>query len=127
MNTCHDSLPQQLSSCSVARVDAAVASEHFTPENHESPRQCRLYMAPSTIPGAGLGIFTGIELKANDILHGTGDVAYPIVDLNYHLSGSGDSGVVDPMSDYIWHGPELGMYVETSDPDNHISGFAPGL
>jgi hypothetical protein len=26
-----------------------------------------------------------------------------------------------------WHGPELGMYVATSDPDKYIIGFAPGL
>jgi hypothetical protein len=52
-------------------------------------------MAPSTIPGAGLGIFTGIALKAHDVLHGTGDIAYPIVDLQYHSSSSSDSSVVD--------------------------------
>jgi hypothetical protein len=86
---------------------------------------CQLFLAPSTIPGAGLGTFTGRPLKQGEELLGTGDVAYPIYDFEYHHPRQ--EGTPNPTADYVWHGPELGMFVETSDHYNFISGFAPGL
>ena len=46
--------------------------------------QCDLYMAESTIPNAGLGIYTAIERNPGDRV-GEGDVCIPIFDAkNYH-------------------------------------------
>ena len=102
---------------------------------------CSLYMAESTIPGAGLGIFSGIDRQEGNIV-GNGDVMFPIVDLSYHLQGlrrkiaetilvdDVDPYLLDPMHDYIWFGPEMGMEQETSHPfieTEYVSAFAPGL
>ena len=32
----------------------------------ENVNKCKLYLAKSTIPNAGLGVFTGIDLSAHD-------------------------------------------------------------
>ena len=44
---------------------------------------CRLFLAESTIPGAGLGIFTGIDLQPNEA------VAEP--------------DIIVPLHDQVWH------------------------
>jgi hypothetical protein len=88
---------------------------------------CRLYLAPSTIPGAGLGTFTGRHLTSGDLLEGTGDVAYPIYDFDYHHYRKRINDTMNPTADYVWHGPQLGMFVETNNYHDYLTGFAPGL
>jgi hypothetical protein len=93
-------------------------------------------MAGSTIPGAGLGIFKGVNRQVEDIV-GTGDVMmFPIVDVSYHLQTLGkeilENGqiVTNPTIHYIWFGPEMGMQQETAHPYvniEYVSAFAPGL
>jgi len=53
--------------------------------NHhpQSPHQCRTYLAPSTIPGAGLGMFAGLDLKLGEEVT-PGDVMVPIRDIAWH-------------------------------------------
>lgn len=48
--------------------------------------KCGLYLAPSTIPNAGLGIFTAKPLEAGDTI-GNGDIAIPLPDINWHHGG----------------------------------------
>jgi hypothetical protein len=90
--------------------------------------QCSLYMAMSTIAGAGLGTFTGRDRQVNDEI-GYGDVMLPIYDLDYHLQSLGpamaqraDWEYMDPTRDYVWYGTDLGMQRETAHPDGYISG-----
>ena len=52
-----------------------------------STDQCSLYLAKSTIPGAGLGVFTGVPLEKGAYV-GFGDAAIPIVDIDFHAGGS---------------------------------------
>lgn len=46
--------------------------------------QCDLYMAESTIPHAGLGIFTGVDRKEGDTV-GNGDLCLPLIDIEVRL------------------------------------------
>ena len=102
----------------------------------QSQPECSLYMAESTIPGAGLGIFTGVERLVNETI-GTGDVMFPLVDVAYHMQVLGTKIlhhhpdiVTNPTMDYIWFGPEMGMQQETAHPYvqvEFVSAFAPGL
>jgi SET domain len=101
--------------------------------NNRSQFQCGLYLAESTIPGAGLGAFTGIDRKPGDII-GQGEVMVPIYDAQYHLQALGpkiakrdDWEYLDPTRDYVWYGSDLGMQYESSNPFDHISGIAYGL
>jgi hypothetical protein len=64
------------------KVDAALDEHSDTTNSSDDTttvNQCTVYMAPSTIPGAGLGIYTGIERKSGDTV-GDGDVILPISD-----------------------------------------------
>jgi hypothetical protein len=65
-------------------------------------------MAPSTIQGAGIGIFTGIERNEGDLV-GDGDILLPIADVWWHLQASQDyknydaaPRTLDPTTDYVW-------------------------
>lgn len=45
---------------------------------------CGLWLAPSTLRGAGIGMFAGRNFKKGDILQQSGDVVVPVIDLHYH-------------------------------------------
>lgn len=114
-----------------SKVHSDKASAAHSPA--PSPFQCSLYMAPSTIPGAGLGIFTGVERNEGDTV-GDGDILIPISDQWYHLQVSefyngyyGAAANLDPTTDYVWFGPEMGMQHESSNAAKFVTAFAPGL
>jgi len=97
--------------------------------------RCGLYMAVSTIPGAGLGIFSGVDRRPGGYV-GEGDPLIPLVDLYYHLQNSPEfdpedmehqSESLDPTSDYVWHGSELGMQQESAYSDTQCTAYCPGL
>lgn len=97
-----------------------------------SNSKCGLYLAPSTIPGAGLGLFAGDEKNPGDIV-GPGDVAIPIVDIKYHASrrilANGKKGprVFNMFADYQWAGKVMGMQQESDDDINGVTAHVPGL
>lgn len=73
--------------------------------------ECDLYMAESTIPNAGLGIFSAVERNPGDKV-GHGDICIPILDLNnYHKK------VWNPFNDYVWAGEVMGMKLEIESGD----------
>jgi hypothetical protein len=71
--------------------------------------QCRLVVAPSTISGAGLGIFTTVPLKPKDLI-GYGDNVIPIERI--------PSSIRNPFEDYSWNGRIYG---------GPLDAFTPGL
>jgi hypothetical protein len=81
--------------------------------------ECGLYLAESTIPNAGLGIFTAIAKKPNDVL-GSGDVCIPNIDINYH----NPPNVFDPFEAYYWSGFIMGMSRESHS--NDVQAYCPG-
>jgi hypothetical protein len=90
-NTCSSS------SGSGGATDAGSCQEQPTKQQH----QCSLYMAESTIPHAGLGIFTGVPRKPGDTV-GNGDVLIPVIDLWYHMDAPASEEKLDPTSDYMY-------------------------
>lgn len=113
--------------------------------------KCELYLAPSTITGAGLGIFTAVSKRVGDTVGGTsgtsgggggseggGDICIPVVDLYWHNAQRGEhSGgttalrkqqpplLFNPFTDYFWDGHAMGMHEETNR--NDIEALCPGL
>eukprot|EP00980_Cylindrotheca_fusiformis_P003665 scaffold818_cov136-Cylindrotheca_fusiformis.AAC.31 len=81
--------------------------------------RCDLYLAESTIPNAGLGIFSAVELNPGDSV-GDGDVCIPILDLNNHHSDP-----FNPFTDYVWAGEVMGMKLEVESGDTEA--LCPGL
>lgn len=96
-----------------------------------SSEQCTVYLAQSTVPNAGLGIFTTVGREVGDFV-GDGDVVLPVVDLWYHISAHGESFAahfLDPTADYVWFGPELGIFESAHcySTTEHMVAFASGL
>jgi hypothetical protein len=83
--------------------------------------QCDLYMAESTIPSSGLGIFSGVEKKVGDTV-GNGDICIPLYHFKTHTN---KRDISNPFSDYVWQGAVMGMKFEAKDGES--LGFCPGL
>ena len=54
-------------------------SHKMVPES----KQCGVYLAPSTIPGAGLGMFAGRDYKPREIVT-EGDIVIPLSEIDWH-------------------------------------------
>lgn len=68
--------------------------------------QCRLYLAVSTIPGAGLGIFTGIDLEENSNV-AEPDIVIPLADYEWHTAMQQDFHLL--WGEYSWQTAEVAM------------------
>jgi len=88
------------------------------------PLECELYLAESSIPGAGVGIFSGVSKTEGEYI-GNGDKAIPLVDAYWHNGFLGVS-FFNPTADYVWDGVAMGMRLELFDK-NDISAFWPGI
>lgn len=113
-----------------SKADVCVSSDNGEC-SHESntPPVCSLYMAPSSIPGAGIGIFTGVERQEGDVV-GKGDIILPLSDLSFHFSANANyRGAVhyDPTRDYVWAGGQMGVQFESAAEGTGVSAFVPGL
>jgi hypothetical protein len=72
---------------------------------------CGMYLAPSTIPGAGLGIFAGDHPIARGEALGMGDIVIPIVDFHWHNGGKNNTAYPFLWLEYTWNAggfPHLG-------------------
>lgn len=52
----------------VAKAAVALAFLCSRASAEENTNRCKLYLAKSTIPSAGLGVFTGVDLSFNDTI-----------------------------------------------------------
>ena len=86
----------------------------------KSKPQCDLYIAESTIPNAGLGIFTSVPKEKGEAV-GNGDITLPLVDIYWN----NDDDFFYPFVDYVWDGTTMGMQQEVET--NDIDAYWPGL
>lgn len=86
---------------------------------------CNLYLAPSTIPGAGLGIFAGVNGVAIGDPVSYGDVVVPLEGIEYH---NGES-LKFLWDEYTWTKDMFpGMEHELSDDSEaKVNGASPGF
>lgn len=99
----------------VAAAAVAVADDDTasTCPARRSQSTCSLYLAPSTIPGAGVGIFTSKALSQGDTV-GFGDLMTPLIDLYWHHNKE-YMKVGHPYFDYVWEGGKGRQALESSD------------
>ena len=50
----------------------------------ETAQSCGIWLAPSTIPGSGLGMYAGREFRKDESLQAVGDLVIPIWDIEDH-------------------------------------------
>ncbi|KAL3781515.1 hypothetical protein ACHAW5_000731 [Stephanodiscus triporus] len=91
--------------------EAAVDVEHPS---------CRLFLAESTIPNAGLGIFTGIDLRDGDAI-AEPDIIVPLHDAHYHATRG---GIDDDLLwfNYAWQPSEMGMHFDMQGGEALVLG-----
>ncbi|KAL3781644.1 hypothetical protein HJC23_008547 [Cyclotella cryptica] len=91
-------------------VDAS-ASSHDNGVFVEHP-ECRLFLAESTIPNAGLGIFTGVPLGQNESI-AEPDLIVPLTDYEWNARDDMDFHFL--WIDYSWMVSEVGMETDMYD------------
>jgi len=93
--------------------------------SEEEELSCGIWFAKSTIPGAGLGIFAGIDFQPQTSVLPTGDVVIPIVDMEIHHPEAYEF----LWDEYTWDGGPLFMGNEGfADELNAASaGFGAGV
>ncbi|GKY95466.1 hypothetical protein MPSEU_000508200 [Mayamaea pseudoterrestris] len=64
------------------QVDATMTVTELHDNNDQNEPKCGIWVAPSTIKGAGLGMFAGQDFQQGQTLEN--DIAIPIIDLRYH-------------------------------------------
>ncbi|CAJ1928296.1 unnamed protein product [Cylindrotheca closterium] len=89
---------------------------------------CGMYIANSTIPKSGLGLFTGFPLEVGDEV-GDGDVAIMLLELDWHNAKAQDEEddenvYPDMTSNYVWDGRTFGFGNEAI---GGIHTFWPGI
>jgi hypothetical protein len=125
---------------------AAETVDTATLSTNNDDDQCTLYLHPSTIKGAGVGIFTSIDrpkgqafssplsLERNEINDIGTDGCIPVVDLYWHTASytvdamtkkRKKTALFNPFADYFWTGYVMGMDSETQRED--IEAYCPGL
>jgi SET domain len=102
-----------------SREEDDVSEDPVNQEN-AATEHCGLYMAPSTIPGAGLGVFTAHAREVGDAIHEAGEVCVPLLDLYQH------SPQFQPFMDYYWSGDNLGVFGEVNRTQE-LFLFCPGI
>jgi hypothetical protein len=91
-----------------------------------SGTKCGLYFAPSSIPGAGFGIFAGDQPYRKGDIVGAGDIAFPIVEYEWHNLNQHEEYPF-LWDEYTWTGDTInGMEGEGDDID-FIMVATPGL
>mmetsp|Transcript_31361 Transcript_31361/g.46875 ORF Transcript_31361/g.46875 Transcript_31361/m.46875 type:complete len:578 (-) Transcript_31361:773-2506(-) len=108
---------------------AAIALSSAVTSAADESNTCLLYLAESTIPNAGLGMFTGVPVKEDHLLGRVGDAAFATVDQDWHISPatgtlSKHSGDYHwPLTNYDWNAPDIGMDDEAEDVSVTVTGF----
>jgi hypothetical protein len=92
---------------------------------HHDPSKCLLYIAESTIPNAGIGIFAGTDFHSGQLIgrDGWGDPAFATIDINWNnadpISGARASKSQRdyhwPLTNYDWSSKSLDILQEEGD------------
>jgi hypothetical protein len=86
--------------------------------------ECDMYIAESTIPNAGLGVFAATERKVGDTL-GSGDICFPMLELDWHNGAILNSTeYFNPFEDYVWDGMTMG---QGNECEGDVTALWPGL
>ena len=95
------------------------------------PEQCSLYLAPSTIPNSGLGMYTAVDLDQGDNI-GPADIIVPVINIEWHNDNT-YKGWDNPKKrssrfhflyeSYFWSGLAVDIMHEAELPQAMSHGF----
>ncbi|KAL7574252.1 hypothetical protein ACA910_012507 [Epithemia clementina (nom. ined.)] len=95
-------------------------SDNPEPKPHAS-LECGIWLAPSALVGAGLGMYAGKAFKKGDPLQHTGDLCVPIIDIWKHNMEHPFQLLWD---EYTWSAESLNM---TEEGFYEVNGASPGF
>lgn len=102
-----------------------ISPTRFRPpaSNYSTPTPCGVYLAPSTIPGAGLGMFAGEDYKKGD--HVTyGDIIIPILEIGWH---NGHEEFFWLWDEYTWSSTVEENLATEVEEDGSLNAASPGI
>ena len=103
---------------------AAVDNETSADGSHQDPSVCGIYLAQSTIPGAGLGMFAGhYDYQENDLV-GDSDLVIPVYDMKWNNFYNDD--YVFLWEDYTWRAVSFKGMTEETTNINTVKACSPG-
>lgn len=115
---------QQLSSPDRATNSSGNEENDADAENND---KCGIYLAPSTIPGAGMGMFTTRPLHKGDHV-GNGEVVIPLVELRFYSNEDNGDNLFNPFIHHYWKGTEMGLHgVVSEHRTGEVMAVVPGL
>lgn len=104
--SCHD---DETCAATASTLASQSQSQSLSPPSPMTPNEdhdeCGVWLALSTLPGTGIGMFAGKEFHGGENLMAAGDHAVPIIDLRLYQNGSW-SFLWD---EYIWSSEHLYM------------------
>jgi hypothetical protein len=92
-----------------------------------STTNCGLYLAPSTIPGAGSGVFAGDHFYAKGESVGSGDIVIPISEFDWHNSLNSKAPHPFLWDQYTWMVGGFHDMAEEAEDTYLIRGASPGM
>mmetsp|Transcript_30420 Transcript_30420/g.90794 ORF Transcript_30420/g.90794 Transcript_30420/m.90794 type:complete len:758 (-) Transcript_30420:287-2560(-) len=107
---------------SEAEADADDDDDDDDPSSVEN--KCTLYLAPSSIPHAGLGTYTSIPLSPRQIV-GPPEPLINVLDLPFHTSPEESNGAL--LADYDWAGVDYLAHLEARKVQAMIPGMGAAI
>ena len=90
-----------------------------------SSSECGLYLAPSTIPGAGLGMFSAYPRSKGETV-GNEEVVLPLVEVSFYNGQQED--LFNPFIHYYWKGKEKALHgIVSEDRAGEVMALVPGM
>lgn len=121
------SIEYSVSTRSVASdlLNEEAISEEKVSLNSNTNTVCGIWLAPSTIPGAGLGMYAGRDFRKGDLLQDYGDVVIPIIDIESHAREySSQKDWTFLWDEYTWDAESLQM---DNEGYGHVNVASPGF
>ena len=109
----------------VANAERTCSEDDQTCKSAEEPF-CGVYMAPSTIGVANMGIYTNVDLSKGDVVNFP-EIAVPLLFRDWGYHGDNPDGTL--WDRYIWDGPVAAIEPRSNDLDRNECGavFIPGV
>jgi hypothetical protein len=96
----------------VPNVETKSEDESSSSSPGSSTVPCGIWLAPSTIPGAGLGMYAGKDYVKDEHLQDIGDIVVPIVDIHEHSHQYNETDWTFLWDEYTWDADALHMSTE---------------
>jgi hypothetical protein len=85
--------------CRCCHAKSSSLPQRKPPNDDDNDDECTLYLAPSTIPGAGLGMFAGSRSFRKHERMADPDLMVPVYELDWH---NGDDTYSFLWDEYTW-------------------------